>query len=74
MEVRIVSSRMVSTHQPTGQYRPTAVDTNKSHVDFCLTSINRANNTIRWSDGRMQNVTDRQLIKLQANHSWTTDF
>jgi hypothetical protein len=74
MEVRIVSSRLVKSAQPQGAYRSTEVDRAKSHVEFCLCSINRRNNTIRWSDGRVENVTDSKLEKLQAAHVWTTDF
>jgi hypothetical protein len=56
--------------QPVGQYARTALDDRKDAADFLLTSLGY----IRWKDGRGQYVTDRQLKKLQASHTWATDF
>jgi len=55
-----------------GQYSPTAVDDAKAAADFCLLQVGP--NVIRWRDGRTERVTARQLAKLQAAHTWATDF
>ena len=57
---------------PMGVYKPTGLDAVKASVDFRLTQVSPA--YIVWKDGRGEKVTDRQLAKLQAAHSWTTDF
>ena len=58
--------------EPVGEYRRTAVDDRKDAADFLV--VNRGPNMIRWQDGRLERVTDRQLSKLQASHTWATDF
>lgn len=59
--------------QPTGEYRQTAIDAAKKAADFCLTACD-SKNTIVWRDGRHERVTDARLAKLQAAHTWATDF
>ena len=58
---------------PQGIYRPTALDDTKAAADFLVVDVG-AKNTIRWKNGVTQKVTDRSLQKLQAAHSWATDF
>jgi hypothetical protein len=62
----------IKAAQPMGEYTPTAVDRTKAGVDFRL--INVGPNVIAWQDGRRERVTNRQLAKLQAAHTWATDF
>lgn len=58
--------------QPMGQYQPTAIDAAKAAADFRLLQVSPY--VIAWKDGRRERVTERQLKKLQAAHTWTTDF
>ena len=51
---------------------PTTVDAAKAAADFRLLQV--APNVIRWRDGRTERVTERQLRKLQAAHTWAPDF
>lgn len=60
--------------QPLGEYTPTQVDAEKKAADFRLLDVSTSNKLIRWRDGRAEYVTSRQLAKLQAAHSWATDF
>ena len=55
-----------------GQYKETTIDKQKREVDFLLKSVNPY--FIRWKDGRGETVNKRQLTKLQAQHTWMTDF
>lgn len=55
-----------------GEYKPTSVDTAKAAAEFRL--INVSPYVIRWNDGRQDTVNARQLKKLQATHTWMTDF
>lgn len=57
---------------PLGVYVPTAVDARKATTDFRLTAV--CPNYIVWNDGRSERVTDQHLEKLQAKHTWATDF
>jgi hypothetical protein len=66
--------RKVKDHQSMGTYSPTAVDVAKASVDFRLVDVSGPKNGIVWKDGRREQVTDGQLSKLQAKHSWATDF
>ena len=59
--------------QPMGTYRPTTVDAAKAAADFLVAAVGRRN-TIVWANGRTQLVTDASLDKLQAVHTWATDF
>lgn len=59
---------------PPGEYRPTEVDAKKKAADFLLTGVSGSKMEIRWKCGRCERVTDRKLAKLQALHTWTTDF
>lgn len=59
--------------QPAGQYQPTAIDAIKLAADFRLTACD-SKNTIVWKDGSYERVTDAKLAKLQAAHTWATDF
>lgn len=58
--------------QPMGPYQATAVDTAKAEADFRITSVSPY--YIAWKDGRVERVTKRQLEKLQASHTFMTDF
>ena len=60
--------------QPMGQYRATAVDARKAAADFRLVDVSCRLKRIVWADGRQQDVTARELTKLQADHTWATDF
>lgn len=51
-------------------YEETDIDRRKREVDFRLV----ATDYIIWKDGRGQAVTKRELKKLEANHTWATDF
>lgn len=55
-----------------GRYVRTAVDDRKDAADFLLLQVSP--NVIRWNDGHQERVTARQLTRLQAAHSWHTDF
>ena len=59
--------------QPQGVYIKTEIDNAKAAADFRLTARGKKN-SIAWRDGRAELVTDRQLEKLQALHSWACDF
>lgn len=58
--------------QPMGTYQPTSVDAAKAAADFRLLQVSPY--FIAWKDGRRETVTSRQLKKLQATHTWATDF
>lgn len=66
--------RKVKDAEPMGEYTPTAVDAAKASADFRLVDVTCAKKVIVWKDGRTERVTSRQLAKLQAAHSWVTDF
>jgi len=68
----LVIFRKTKDAEPMGEYKPTSLDARKKEVDFLLTSVNPY--YIKWRSGDLQKVTKRELVKLQATHSWTTDF
>ena len=53
-----------------GEYQPTSIDERKASADFRMIDVD----FIVWRDGTRQSVTKRQLTKLQAAHTWATDF
>lgn len=55
-----------------GTYAPTTIDVAKAAADFRLVQVGP--NYIVWRDGRGERVTERQLTKLQASHTWACDF
>lgn len=59
--------------QPMGEYKPTSVDVEKKVADFRLVAVGKKN-TIVWLCGKLESITDRQLEKLQSQHSWACDF
>ena len=65
--------RLVRKAQPMGEYKPTSVDAAKAAAEFRLTAVGKKN-TIVWANGRAEQVTDAKLTKLQAAHTWATDF
>lgn len=67
---------MIKTHnaQQAGAYKATAVDTSKAAADFRILDVSCRMKRIAWRDGTQQDVTAAQLKKLQAAHSWVTDF
>ncbi len=69
-----MTATVTKTHsaQPVGTYVPTNVDARKAAADFLLIQVGP--NVIRWQDGRQERVSARQLTRLQATHSWHTDF
>lgn len=67
-----VTFTKVQDAQPKGEYQPTAVDAAKAAASFRL--VNVSPNIIVWNDGRQQTVNARELKKLQAAHTWATDF
>lgn len=69
-----VSITYVRAAQPAGQYKTTGFDIEKAAAEFLLTDISGSRNVIVWRDGRTEKVTDRSLQKLQAAHTWATDF
>jgi hypothetical protein len=72
----IYTATVTKTHdaQPMGVYAATAVDAVKVAADFRLLDVTGFKKHLRWRDGRDEFVTSRQLAKLQAIHSWATDF
>lgn len=68
-----VTFRKVKDAQPMGEYKPTSVDEAKKAADFRLIAVGTKNDIV-WKDGRRESVTRRQLAKLQAAHTWATDF
>ena len=65
--------RLVRKAQPMGEYKPTAIDAAKDAADFRLIAVGKKN-TIVWRNGTSELVTDNKLAKLQACHTWATDF
>lgn len=65
---------LIKKAQPMGEYKPTAIDARKAAADFRIIDVSGRTNTIRWRDGRTEEVTDRKLAKLQDTHTWATDF
>jgi hypothetical protein len=61
-----------SCAMPMGKYTPTTVDENKQNVDFRIMQMSPI--YIRWADGSGEIVTPAKLKKLQAKHTFTTDF
>jgi hypothetical protein len=55
-----------------GPYIPTLVDAFKAAADFRLTAV--CPNVIVWKNGKEDRISDRILEKLQAAHTWATDF
>lgn len=56
-----------------GEYKPTNIDKMKKQVEFLL--VQTSPYYIRWNNtGEGQIVNARELKKLQANHTWATDF
>ncbi|MGF6996795.1 hypothetical protein [Paraburkholderia sp. GAS32] len=75
MTTTAVTFRKVKDAQPMGEYKPTAVDEAKKTADFRILSMGSGrHNSIAWRDGRRENVTSRELAKLQKSHTWATDF
>jgi hypothetical protein len=62
----------VKDAQPMGEYQQTSLDLQKKEVDFLLVQV--APFVIRWKNGGSQIVTSAKLKKLQAAHTWLTDF
>lgn len=60
--------------RPMGAGAATDVDAAKAAAGFRLTACPGTRNAITWRDGRQEVVTDARLRKLQAAHSWATDF
>lgn len=61
--------------EPMGVYTRTSVDDRKDAADFRLTGFLRSKKEIRWRDGRLEYVTERQFEKLCKLHpNWMTDF
>ncbi len=60
--------------QPMGQYKPTAVDAAKATAEFRIVDVSCRLKRIVWHNGRQQDVTARELTKLQAAHTWAPDF
>lgn len=57
---------------PVGEYKPTSVDAAKDAADFRVIGVSPF--YVRWKDGRTEQVTSLQLKRLQAAHTWATDF
>lgn len=55
-----------------GEYKPTTLDARKAQVDFLVTQVGPF--YIRWANGTGEQVTAARLKKLQAKHTWATDF
>lgn len=78
IEVRNNAGLLVATvektkdAQPMGVYKRTEIDDRKDAADFRLVQVRPF--YIVWKNGDMQRVTERQLDKLQAKHSWANDF
>lgn len=64
---------LIRKAQPMGEYTPTVIDERKAEADFRILAVG-SKNTIRWRDGRTEQVTRRQLAKLESQHTWATDF
>ena len=64
--------KKIAAAQPVGQYKPTSVDAQKAAADFLLKQV--APYYITWKDGKSEYVTAAKLAKLQASHTWATDF
>lgn len=62
----------IESAQLMGDYKSTKLDELKKSSDFRIMQVNPF--YIRWSDGRGQIVSARQLEKLKKSHIWTTDF
>lgn len=58
----------------TGTYAPTAIDASKAAADFRIIDMTGRTVTIRWRDGSRQEVTKRELAKLEKIHTWACDF
>lgn len=54
--------------------RPTEIDAAKAAADFRILDVSCRLKVIAWRDGTRQRVTARELAKLQASHTWQTDF
>ncbi len=63
---------------PVGIYKTTAIDIKKQTVDFRIIDVSgKGKNyaTIIWNkDNKIQNLTKRELKKLQEEYTWHTDF
>lgn len=64
----------ISTHQPMGEYKPTAVDAQKAACDFLITASYKGKFDIRWSDGRTETVSWQKMAGLKSAHTWGVDF
>ena len=51
-------------------YKETDIDRKKAEADFRMIDVD----LIAWKDGTRHRVTKRELKKLQAQHTWATDF
>lgn len=56
-----------------GVRKLTGVDEQKKSADFRIIYTGKKH-TIQWNSGLVEHVTDRKLEKLQASHSWATDY
>lgn len=71
------AARLVKTREfrPHGcAMAPTAVDQAKADADFRVLDVSGRRTRIAWRDGRRQDVTARELARLQAAHTWAPDF
>jgi hypothetical protein len=60
--------------EPCGAYQPTSRDAEKAAADFLVIDVSTAKCVIDWRDGRREWVSRRELKKLQAAHTWMTNF
>lgn len=60
--------------QPMGEYKRTPIDDAKANADFRLIDVSGTKKLIQWKSGLLEKVSSRQLAKLQAIHTWVTDF
>ena len=58
--------------QKMGEYKKTDIDTRKENADFRLVQV--CPFYITWKDGHSEQVTRRQLEKLQKTHTYAVDF
>jgi len=73
MKIASATLKFTKQAQTSGEYKPTGRDEQKKSVEFRLVSTGKKNGIV-WNSGKSELVTDAMLAKLQASHSWTTDF
>jgi len=64
--------RQTKQAQPVGTYTHTSIDVRKANADFLI--IQTSPYFIKWNSGVTENVSEKQLNELKANHTWETDF